>query len=211
MISHASVLSARGSLDPRWSQLHQQSRRLESRSDSVYLLRYDNQPYSSPHPHFPVHLLVGYPPFSESASGTSLNDQIIKGIYTFPDEFWSDVSESAKDLIRKMMCVDPGKRLSMTEVLEHPWLANDPENTARVQQIMFPSAVPSAPTTKKRTASDEEVLTEGTRPVDAIPEKPAGRPKRAKRWRRRWTSRLLVVISRSCAFFFSAASAHRVN
>jgi serine/threonine protein kinase len=107
-----------------------------------------------------------------------LNDQIIKGHYSFPDDFWSGVSESAKDLIRKMMCVDPTKRLSMTDVLAHPWLANDLENTARVEQIMFPSTTTT--TTLKRSTCDEEAPADGTRPVEDFEEKPTGRPKRAK-------------------------------
>lgn len=98
--------------------------------------------------------LVGYPPFSESPDGPSLTDQILKGLYTFPAEFWSDVSDTAKDLIRQMMCVDPSKRLSMAGVLDHPWLAADLENTDRVQKIMYPTVVPTK-TSNKRAASND--------------------------------------------------------
>ena len=130
--------------------------------------------------------LVGYPPFNDSISGTPLNDQIIQGLYTFPNEFWSEVSESVKDLIRKMMCIDPVKRLSIAEVLAHPWLADDLENTERVNQIMYPSTVVSTPatiTTRKRSVGETE--TDGTRKL-STDEKPSestyasGRPKRVK-------------------------------
>ncbi|CAF3801968.1 unnamed protein product [Rotaria sordida] len=132
--------------------------------------------------------LVGYPPFSESISGTPLNDQIIKGLYTFPDEFWSEVSESAKDLIRKMMCVDPTKRLTITGVLEHPWLVDDHDNTTRVDKIMHPSKVISTPptiTSVKRPACDDDTpLSEPcTKPTDEKPTEnnySSGRPKRVK-------------------------------
>jgi serine/threonine-protein kinase Chk2 len=132
--------------------------------------------------------LVGYPPFSESVSGTSLNDQIIQGLYTFADEFWSEVSESVKDLIRKMMCIDPAKRLTMAGVLEHPWLADDLENTERVNKIMYPSTIISTPPTiktSKRAACDDETSTKETR-TKSTDEKPSesnyasGRPKRVK-------------------------------
>lgn len=71
-----------------------------------------------------------------------MNEQILKGLYTFPDEFWSEISASAKDLIRQMMCVDPNTRLTMAGVLEHPWLARDFENTTRVEKMMCPTLQP---------------------------------------------------------------------
>ena len=63
---------------------------------------------------------MGYPPFSETPDSPRLHDQIVKGLYSFPDEFWSDISDSAKDLVRRMMCVDPNARLNIAQVLEHP-------------------------------------------------------------------------------------------
>jgi len=33
-----------------------------------------------------------------------------------------DVSENAKNLIRGLLCTNPKKRLSVKQVLEHPWL-----------------------------------------------------------------------------------------
>ena len=108
---------------------------------------------------------VGYPPFSESSGVSPLNDQIIKGLYTFPNEFWSEVSESVKDLIRKMMCIDPVKRLTIDGVLEHPWLADDHNNTVRVNEIMYPptiSTLPSAVTSSKRPVCDDDGDDEST-------------------------------------------------
>ncbi|CAF0805339.1 unnamed protein product [Rotaria sp. Silwood1] len=109
--------------------------------------------------------LVGYPPFSESPD-SPLNEQILKGLYTFPDEFWSEVSATAKDLIRQMMCVDPNKRLTMAGVLEHPWLADDHDNTVRVEKIMFANSqiVKSLkrPACDEHTAMDEDDATPST-------------------------------------------------
>lgn len=135
---------------------------------------------------------MGYPPFSESISGTPLNDQIVKGQYSFPDEFWSAVSGPAKDLIRKMMCVDPEKRLTINDVLEHSWLADDADNTTRVDKIMYPSKVISTPTSvknAKRPTSDDNadetsptescVATESTKLTADTQSN--GRAKRAKR------------------------------
>lgn len=37
--------------------------------------------------------------------------------------YWSAVSDSAKDLISKLLVVDPKKRLTAEQVLEHPWVS----------------------------------------------------------------------------------------
>jgi serine/threonine-protein kinase Chk2 len=122
--------------------------------------------------------LVGYPPFSESSDLPPLTEQILKGLYTFPDEFWSEVSEAAKDLIRKMMCVDSDKRLTMTSVLEHPWLADDHDNTSRVENILHPTS----PMIKsnKRSAFAEENAMEEDEDTTATESNSNGRTKRVK-------------------------------
>ncbi|CAK9030650.1 Calcium/calmodulin-dependent protein kinase type 1 (CaM kinase I) (MnCaMKI), partial [Durusdinium trenchii] len=68
-------------------------------------------------------LLAGYPPFYDENQNT-LFRQIKKAKYKFDPEFWSEVSESAKDLIRGLLVVDPKKRLTVDQVLAHPWVAN---------------------------------------------------------------------------------------
>ena len=35
---------------------------------------------------------------------------------------WDDVSEDAKDLVRKLLTYDPEKRISATEALHHKWI-----------------------------------------------------------------------------------------
>ncbi|EFJ39750.1 hypothetical protein VOLCADRAFT_78266 [Volvox carteri f. nagariensis] len=66
-------------------------------------------------------LLGGYPPFW-SDSEPQLFDMIRKGKYSFGDPVWNKVSESAKDLIRKLLVVDPTKRLTATEALQHQFI-----------------------------------------------------------------------------------------
>lgn len=103
--------------------------------------------------------LVGYPPFSESPDSPPLTEQILKGLYTFPDAFWSGVSASAKDLIRQMMCVDPNKRLSMKTVLDHPWLATDHENTSRIDKLL---SAPPLPTRNAKRLPEDISMDDGT-------------------------------------------------
>ncbi|GFR45998.1 hypothetical protein Agub_g7475 [Astrephomene gubernaculifera] len=66
-------------------------------------------------------LLGGYPPFW-SDSEPQLFDMIRKGKYSFGDPVWNKVSECAKDLIRKLLVVDPTKRLTATEALQHQFI-----------------------------------------------------------------------------------------
>lgn len=56
-------------------------------------------------------------------------EDIIKNIvdckYDLDEEFWSQISEDGKDLIRKLLIKDPEERLSLGAALEHPWIKVD--------------------------------------------------------------------------------------
>jgi hypothetical protein len=77
-----------------------------------------------------------------------------------------------------MMCVDPNKRLTMAGVLGHPWLANDHDNTSRVEKMMHPTS----PTMKsfKRPAMDEASAMDEDVDTPATASSSVGRAKRAK-------------------------------
>lgn len=69
-------------------------------------------------------MLSGYSPFLDEP------EMIIEGLYCPMDgEGWDNISEIAKDLIRKMLVVDPLKRLTTQQILSHEWLRGSaPEN-----------------------------------------------------------------------------------
>jgi len=69
-------------------------------------------------------LLCGFPPFYHESTA-ALYKQIKKGEYDFPDPYWTDVSDAAKNLVRSLLCVDPKKRFSAKQVLNHPWIAGN--------------------------------------------------------------------------------------
>ncbi|XP_018413276.1 PREDICTED: serine/threonine-protein kinase Chk2 [Nanorana parkeri] len=88
--------------------------------------------------------LSGYPPFSENNNKMPLKDQITGGHYTFISGAWKDVSQTALDLVKKLLVVDPEKRLTVKEALEHPWLQDD--NMKRTaQRLMYDVAHPMPP------------------------------------------------------------------
>ncbi len=77
-------------------------------------------------------LLGGYPPFHDDDQ-KELFKRIKAGVYEFHPQYWSGVTEEAKDLIRKLLVVNPAERLTAEEALAHPWMhsteAGDLQNT----------------------------------------------------------------------------------
>lgn len=88
--------------------------------------------------------LGGYPPFHEGFGNLSITEQIIRGEFTMVPSKWKHISDQgspgeavlqwcsdvvltvffveAKDVVRKLLVVDPSKRMSINEALQHPWL-----------------------------------------------------------------------------------------
>eukprot|EP00079_Xenopus_tropicalis_P038717 XP_017952488.1 PREDICTED: calcium/calmodulin-dependent protein kinase type II subunit delta isoform X3 [Xenopus tropicalis] len=66
-------------------------------------------------------LLVGYPPFWDEDQHR-LYQQIKAGAYDFPSPEWDTVTPEAKDLINKMLTINPAKRITAAEALRHPWI-----------------------------------------------------------------------------------------
>ncbi|XP_039962204.1 phosphorylase b kinase gamma catalytic chain, skeletal muscle/heart isoform isoform X1 [Bactrocera tryoni] len=80
-------------------------------------------------------LLVGCPPFWHRKQMVMLRN-IMEGKYSFTSPEWADISEDPKDLIRKCLVVDPAKRITVKEVLKHPFfnqmvLCSEPSTDGR--------------------------------------------------------------------------------
>lgn len=100
--------------------------------------------------------LVGYPPFSEEDTTRSLERQIIEGRYDFPTQFWGGISKQAIDLIKRLMCVDPAKRATLEQVLEHPWIKNDREMQEKAFRLMYPNGKHQPQTQQQQKQANSE-------------------------------------------------------
>ncbi|KAF8964827.1 kinase-like domain-containing protein [Flammula alnicola] len=70
-------------------------------------------------------LLAGYTPFDRDSQQQEM-EAIIAGDYKFePEEYWQNVSETAKDFVRTCLTVDPAIRPTAAAVLQHKWLASE--------------------------------------------------------------------------------------
>ena len=67
-------------------------------------------------------LLSGYPPFYGD-DNTEILQHVKTGEFDFDDDPWDQVSNDAKDLIKKLI-VKPSKRLTAAEALKHRWIRN---------------------------------------------------------------------------------------
>jgi len=80
-------------------------------------------------------MLGGYLPFDDAAhpgDNNSWEERIKAGKFRFVPPVWTHISAASKDLIRNMLTVNPDKRWSVEQCLEHPWLA--PFNRGGVQR-----------------------------------------------------------------------------
>lgn len=66
-------------------------------------------------------LLCGFPPFYDD-NNKKLFAQIVAANFSFPDPYWTNISQNAKDLVNKLLVVDPTKRLTAEQILQHPWM-----------------------------------------------------------------------------------------
>ncbi|KAI8866548.1 Pkinase-domain-containing protein, partial [Ramicandelaber brevisporus] len=66
-------------------------------------------------------MLVGFPPFYDD-DPTQLARKVAHGEWSFISPWWDGISNSAKDVVARLLRVRPEERLTIEEFLAHPWV-----------------------------------------------------------------------------------------
>ncbi|KAG5899045.1 hypothetical protein JTB14_000069 [Gonioctena quinquepunctata] len=106
-------------------------------------------------------------PFKDSDKSI-LQKLIITGYYIMEDDVWHRISVGARDLIKKMLNVKPQKRISVLDILKHPWLARDADMQYKLESLIESNMDPSEeiimtydmepPMKRFRLSSDETMV-----------------------------------------------------
>ncbi|KIV99872.1 hypothetical protein, variant [Verruconis gallopava] len=70
-------------------------------------------------------LLCGYTPFDRDSNLEEMQAIMIADYSFTPVEYWRDVSETARDFIRRCLTIDPHARMTAHEALNHPWIREE--------------------------------------------------------------------------------------
>ncbi|GAA6050743.1 hypothetical protein NBRC10513_004255 [Rhodotorula toruloides] len=88
-------------------------------------------------------LLCGYTPFDRDNQVDEIQ-AICNADYAFePEEYWTGVSDTARDFINRCLVIDQTKRMTATEALAHPWLAQLAPTASATAQAQRPDLLPS--------------------------------------------------------------------
>ncbi|XP_063800114.1 serine/threonine-protein kinase 33 isoform X2 [Pseudophryne corroboree] len=80
-------------------------------------------------------LLSGNPPFMGS-SEEKLFQHIKRGKLKFSDPVWDAVSDAAKDVLQKLLRVDPADRITANELLDDPWITGETNTVQRPTNVL---------------------------------------------------------------------------
>ncbi|XP_069818524.1 calcium/calmodulin-dependent protein kinase type IV-like isoform X3 [Dendropsophus ebraccatus] len=67
-------------------------------------------------------LLCGFEPFFDARGDQYVYSRILSCDFEFMSPWWDDISLNAKDLVMKLIVLDPKKRLTFSQALQHPWV-----------------------------------------------------------------------------------------
>ena len=98
-------------------------------------------------------LLCGYTPFDAGSPAEEMG-LIVKGAYKFApvsftlgpcppltrqEEYWTGVSEQARDFVRRFLTVDPTNRPTIAELLADPWLKSSDSSAEKASVDLLPT------------------------------------------------------------------------
>lgn len=67
-------------------------------------------------------LLCGFEPFFDARGDQYTYIRILNCDFEFMSPWWDEISLNAKDLVKKLIVLDPKKRLTVSQALQHPWV-----------------------------------------------------------------------------------------
>ena len=79
-------------------------------------------------------LLSGRPPF-DGENDTEILEQVSKSMPDYNGPLWSKVSQTGKDLVKKLLQKSSDKRISAKDAMGHPWLKQNTENIVIDEEI----------------------------------------------------------------------------
>ena len=83
-------------------------------------------------------MIIGKPPFETNDVKTTYK-RIRMNNYTFPEPV--SISDMAKDLISRILNNDPSRRLTVDEIMSHPWINNE----GTIPRLLPPSTLACPP------------------------------------------------------------------
>lgn len=76
-------------------------------------------------------LLCGYTPFDRESNLEEMQAILVADYSFTPLEYWRGVSQTARDFIRRCLTIDPHKRMTSHQALQHPWISPPSDPAAR--------------------------------------------------------------------------------
>lgn len=80
-------------------------------------------------------LLSGNPPFM-AGSEEKLFEDIRRGELKFSDAVWQGISNAAKDVLQRLLKVDPAHRITANELLDNPWITGETTLVQRPTNVL---------------------------------------------------------------------------
>lgn len=114
-------------------------------------------------------LLVGVPPFKSEDAKTTYSRIKVRD-YTFPED--AGVSEEARDLIRRVLVLDPRERLTLEGILEHDFVAG--HSVPKLMPVSTLVCPPSEAFLKQFSGTPSTTIEESASEEGTLPANPAG-------------------------------------
>lgn len=123
-------------------------------------------------------MLCGYPPFYSEVPNqpitARMRKRIMSGEFDFPQNEWKGTSDSAKDLIRHLLCVEASERITVEDILHHPWLVS---GSVPSNNLPSPSIMMDTEQLEQAKAFHSEFLQDMRREEEGFYLKPIGKSK----------------------------------